>query len=40
MGFQARFLEAPTLVVFSLGMIVVIMVFGFYVGFFGIFARI
>jgi hypothetical protein len=37
---KARFLEAPTIVVFALSMMVVVMVFGIYIGLFGVFARI
>ncbi len=39
MPFESRFFEAPTLVVFALSMMVVIMLFALYVGFFGIFAH-
>jgi hypothetical protein len=42
-GFSTRwracFLEAPTVVVFGLSMTVVVMVFGIYIGLFGVFAR-
>ena len=37
---KARFLEAPTIVVFALSMMVVVMMFGIYIGLFGVFARI
>ena len=39
MCLESRFLDAPTLVVFGLGMMVVVMVFGLYLGFFGIFSH-
>ena len=37
---RARFNEAPTLVVLALSAMVVVMVFGIYIGFFGVFAHI
>jgi hypothetical protein len=37
---KARFLEAPTIVVFGLSMMVVIMLFGIYISLFGVFAHI
>ena len=36
---KERILEAPTIVVFGLSMMVVVMVFGFYIGFFGVFTH-
>jgi hypothetical protein len=39
MVFDSRFFEAPTLVVFALSLMVVIMVFGLYIGFFGVFSH-
>ena len=37
---KARFLEAPTIVVFCLSMMVVVMVFGIYISLFGMFGHI
>jgi hypothetical protein len=39
MQIPERFLEAPTLLVFCLSLMVVIMVFGLYIGFFGVFSH-
>jgi hypothetical protein len=39
MIFDSRLLEAPTLVVFALSLMVVIMLFGLYIGFFGVFSH-